>query len=124
MKSGWWVDFTWPCHGKPPPSNPTKTFTEKELHNLTLQKCPEKLALPHRCRKNLKPRLDRPMLRNLQAKCPYCGEPQRLEIDVSEGLPQEFVSDCTVCCRPIEVTVISGVRGDPVLRLRTEDDTA
>src|SRR5690606_6698585 len=33
MKSGWWVDFTWPCHGKPPPSNPTKTFTEKELHN-------------------------------------------------------------------------------------------
>jgi hypothetical protein len=60
----------------------------------------------------------------MQARCPYCGEVQRLEIDLSEGLPQEFVSDCAVCCRPIEVVVTSGLRGDadPVLRLRTEDE--
>jgi hypothetical protein len=47
-----------------------------------------------------------------------------MEIDLSEGLPQEFVSDCTVCCRPIEVAVTSGLHGDanPVLRLRSEDD--
>lgn len=63
-------------------------------------------------------------LRKMQARCPYCGEVQRLEIDLSEGLPQEFVSDCAVCCRPIEVAVTAGLRGDadPVLRLRSEDD--
>lgn len=64
------------------------------------------------------------MLRNLVSRCPYCGESQKLEIDMSEGYPQEFVSDCTVCCRPIEVTVTSGLQGEPVIRLRSEDDTA
>jgi hypothetical protein len=66
------------------------------------------------------------VLRKMQARCPYCGEPQRMEIDLTEGLPQEFVSDCTVCCRPIEVTVTEGLRGDadPVLRFRSEDDVA
>lgn len=66
------------------------------------------------------------VLRKMQARCPYCGEVQRLEIDLSEGLPQEFVSDCTVCCRPIEVAVTSGLHGDanPVLRLRSEDEVA
>ena len=65
-------------------------------------------------------------LRKMQARCPYCGESQHMEIDLSEGLPQEYVSDCTVCCRPIEVEVTSGFRGDadPVLRLRRDDDTA
>lgn len=65
-------------------------------------------------------------LRKMQSRCPYCGEPQKLEIDLSEGLPQEYVSDCTVCCRPMEVAVTSGLRGDadPVLRLRRDDDTA
>ncbi|MDB5105511.1 MAG: hypothetical protein JWP91_3200 [Fibrobacteres bacterium] len=64
------------------------------------------------------------MLRTIQASCPYCGERQRMEIDLTEGFPQEFVSDCTVCCRPIEVTVTSGSQGDPVIRFRSEDDTA
>jgi hypothetical protein len=64
------------------------------------------------------------LLRKMQARCPYCGEVQRFEIDLSEGLPQEFVSDCAVCCRPIEVTVTSGLRGDadPVLAVRSEDE--
>lgn len=62
----------------------------------------------------------------MSSRCPYCGESQKLEIDLSEGLPQEYVSDCTVCCRPMEVSVTSGLRGDgdPVLRLRRDDDTA
>jgi hypothetical protein len=64
------------------------------------------------------------LLRAMRSRCPYCGESQRFEIDLSEGLPQEFVSDCSVCCRPIEVTVTSGVRGDadPVLLVRSEDE--
>jgi hypothetical protein len=63
-------------------------------------------------------------LRTLKGRCPYCGESQQVEIDLAEGLPQDFVSDCTVCCRPMDVTITSGIRGDadPVVRLRTEDD--
>jgi hypothetical protein len=62
------------------------------------------------------------MLRNRTAACPYCGEPQRIEIDLGEGLPQEFTWDCAVCCRPMEVSVTGDDRGEPVLRLRGEDD--
>lgn len=64
------------------------------------------------------------MLRYRTAKCPYCGEPQRIEIDLGEGLPQEFTWDCSVCCRPMEVSVVGDDRGEPVLRLRGEDDLA
>lgn len=62
------------------------------------------------------------MLRNRSAPCPYCGEPQRIEIDLGEGLPQEFTWDCSVCCRPMEVSVTGDDRGEPLLRLRGEDD--
>lgn len=63
-------------------------------------------------------------LKYMTAPCPYCGERQRMEIDLTGGIPQEFVSDCTVCCRPIEVTVTQGIRGEPVLKLRSDEDTA
>ena len=36
--------------------------------------------------------------------CPYCGERIELLIDDSVDL-QEYVEDCAVCCRPIDVRV-------------------
>ena len=36
--------------------------------------------------------------------CPYCGEPVALAVDETGGPAQTYVEDCTVCCRPIEVT--------------------
>jgi len=36
--------------------------------------------------------------------CPYCGEPNTLAIDETGGRAQTYIEDCTVCCRPIEVT--------------------
>lgn len=62
------------------------------------------------------------MLRYLTGRCPYCGEPQRIEIDLGEGMPQEFVWDCSVCCRPIAVSVIADGSGNPRLTLRGEDE--
>ena len=41
--------------------------------------------------------------------CPYCGE--SIEIVVDGSVPQqEYIEDCQVCCRPIElcVTVMDG----------------
>ncbi len=37
-------------------------------------------------------------------ECPYCGERITLLIDASAG-SQDYIEDCRVCCRPIEVAV-------------------
>jgi hypothetical protein len=37
--------------------------------------------------------------------CPYCGEKIELFIDRSID-EQSYIEDCSVCCRPIELTVI------------------
>jgi cysteine-rich CPXCG protein len=36
--------------------------------------------------------------------CPHCGEEFPLQIDTSQR-EQSLVEDCTVCCRPIQLTV-------------------
>jgi hypothetical protein len=38
--------------------------------------------------------------------CPHCGETFPLQIDTSEP-EQSLIEDCTVCCRPINLTVRS-----------------
>jgi hypothetical protein len=35
--------------------------------------------------------------------CPHCGEVFPLQIDTSQS-EQSFIEDCTVCCRPINLT--------------------
>lgn len=53
------------------------------------------------------------------ATCPYCGEPIELVVDASAG-SAEYVEDCQVCCRPMQVSV--AVDGDAVtVRVRTGD---
>ena len=37
-------------------------------------------------------------------QCPFCGQTFELEIDISVP-DQTFVTDCEICCRPIEVRV-------------------
>lgn len=37
-------------------------------------------------------------------ECPYCGETIVVVVDTSAP-EQEYVEDCSVCCRPIELTV-------------------
>ncbi|MEI6714992.1 MAG: CPXCG motif-containing cysteine-rich protein [Verrucomicrobiota bacterium] len=36
--------------------------------------------------------------------CPWCGEPLSTQVDTSQG-DHEHIEDCTVCCRPIVLTV-------------------
>jgi hypothetical protein len=38
--------------------------------------------------------------------CPYCGEPIEVVVDGSVE-HQQYVEDCSVCCRPIVFTVIA-----------------
>ena len=53
--------------------------------------------------------------------CPYCGEPTWVAVDPDGGSEQRFVSDCEVCCRPIEFRVAIGSDGAATIEALTED---
>jgi hypothetical protein len=36
--------------------------------------------------------------------CPHCGQTFPLEVDTSQS-EQSLIEDCTVCCRPIALTI-------------------
>lgn len=42
------------------------------------------------------------MLEHSAVDCPYCGESVSVSVDCSAG-NHDFIEDCTVCCRPIEL---------------------
>lgn len=44
--------------------------------------------------------------------CLYCFQVNATVVDASEGLRQEYVEDCQVCCRPnlLRVTVDASLR--------------
>ncbi len=37
--------------------------------------------------------------------CPHCGVELSVRLDLSTGRKQQFVQDCEVCCRPIQIQV-------------------
>jgi hypothetical protein len=37
----------------------------------------------------------------LEIQCPHCGETICAPVDPSQGMEQEFIEDCAVCCRAI-----------------------
>jgi hypothetical protein len=44
--------------------------------------------------------------------CPYCGESILVTIDEGGGSVQHYVEDCSVCCKPIEISVGIGEDGE------------
>lgn len=60
-------------------------------------------------------------LEDLNERCPCCGAPIEIRIDVSAG-PQTYVEDCPVCCAPMLVDVAPPRGGNegPCLSLRCE----
>lgn len=52
-------------------------------------------------------------------QCPYCGE--RIEVIIDESIEQQdYIEDCQVCCRPIELSVT--VAGEEVMVAARRDD--
>ena len=52
--------------------------------------------------------------------CPYCGESIDVVVDGSIA-QQEYIEDCSVCCRPIELSVT--VANDEIsVSARRDDD--
>ncbi|HYM87222.1 MAG TPA: CPXCG motif-containing cysteine-rich protein [Pseudoxanthomonas sp.] len=54
-------------------------------------------------------------------QCPYCGESIDLVVDDSVD-HQQYVEDCHVCCRPINVSVTSEEAGGITVRAWAEND--
>jgi len=50
--------------------------------------------------------------------CPHCGESFPLVVDTSQQ-DQSLVEDCSVCCRPIQLTIAS--RPGEILDVRESD---
>ena len=40
-----------------------------------------------------------------EVTCPWCGEPNTVSIDPGAEGDDEFVQDCSVCCRPWQVRI-------------------
>ncbi|MBE9396240.1 CPXCG motif-containing cysteine-rich protein [Pontibacterium sp. N1Y112] len=57
----------------------------------------------------------------VSAECPYCGEIITLLVDCSES-KQQYIEDCEVCCRPMNVSVIIDHEGWPQVQLSHEND--
>ena len=54
-------------------------------------------------------------------QCPWCGERLDLRVDVTAG-EREYIDDCEVCCRPMELAVeLKEDGGLAALRVRRQD---
>lgn len=54
-------------------------------------------------------------------RCPYCGESIDLVIDDSVD-QQNYIEDCHVCCRPINVSVLVQEDGTPTVHAWAENE--
>ena len=61
------------------------------------------------------------MINLIQASCPYCGEDIDLLVEaMSEN--QDYIEDCQVCCRPINISAKTKEDGEINLVVRHENE--
>ena len=54
-------------------------------------------------------------------RCPYCGESIDLVVDDSVD-HQQYVEDCHVCCRPINISVTAEIDGEVTVQAWAENE--
>mgnify|MGYP005852097649 CR=1 FL=1 len=60
-------------------------------------------------------------LQSRKAACPYCGETVEIVLDCSVP-SQQYIEDCQVCCRPMQVLSEVDESGEVHVRLYHEDE--
>lgn len=58
---------------------------------------------------------------HVEIVCPYCDETIEILVDTSAG-DQEYIEDCQVCCRPIELVVTLDEDDAPHVAVRRDDE--
>ncbi len=61
------------------------------------------------------------LLRESTIGCPYCGELITILVDGSVE-EQQYIEDCQVCCKPIDIRVIISANGSCLVEARGEND--
>ena len=61
------------------------------------------------------------LLESVSVICPYCGEKIEVVVDCSIT-EQQYIEDCSVCCRPIMLVVGVGDHGVPWARAHHENE--
>ena len=56
-----------------------------------------------------------------EIECPYCGERVFLMIDCSID-SQDYIEDCQVCCRPMNIHVTVNEEGLPQVEVHSDDE--
>ena len=57
----------------------------------------------------------------MRIRCPYCGERLSLTVDASVEY-QDYIEDCHICCRPINLAVRVDADGSVSVSARRDDD--
>ncbi|HSJ23239.1 MAG TPA: CPXCG motif-containing cysteine-rich protein [Longimicrobiales bacterium] len=55
-------------------------------------------------------------------ECPHCGEENELAVDPGGGILQQYIEDCEVCCRPMQLTVTWDDEGVASAHAVSDDD--
>ena len=61
------------------------------------------------------------MLDPVTTTCPYCGETIEVLVDYSAG-DQEYIEDCYVCCRPINIGITMNDDSRPHVTVCSENE--
>lgn len=61
------------------------------------------------------------LLQSLPVECPYCGESIDIVVDASIE-QQQYIEDCSVCCRPLHLTIHVRDSGDVQVQVVHEDE--
>ena len=61
------------------------------------------------------------LLQTIEIECPYCAEQIEIVVDASIG-QQQYVEDCSVCCKPIHLTVL--ITDEDDIRVQAVDEDA
>ena len=61
------------------------------------------------------------LLEETAIACPYCGESITILVDGSVE-QQQYIEDCEVCCRPMEILVTIGAGGAVKVEVRHENE--
>jgi len=59
--------------------------------------------------------------REAWAECPWCGEPVELAVDPGGGPRQSYVEDCSVCCRPMSISLRFASDGSATVEATADD---
>lgn len=64
--------------------------------------------------------MDNTLLSVRQVQCPYCWE--TIEVVVDPTQQEDFIEDCSVCCRPIHFRVYCDADGEVDIEALREED--